>query len=73
MKAEWISFNSSPSSKECSAFSKRNVYVAPDNGHMIVVQIPANGYISHIRRSAPSMVLDRPLKCYLTLLGKLVG
>ncbi|MBA6338674.1 hypothetical protein H4J57_15890 [Colwellia sp. BRX8-7] len=40
---------------------------------MVVVQIPANGYICHIRRSAPSMVLDRPLKCYLTLLGKLVG
>jgi chemotaxis response regulator CheB len=26
------------------------VYVAPDNGHMVVVQTPANGYICHIRR-----------------------
>ena len=30
-----------------------NVYIAPDNGHMAVVQNPVNDYICHIRRSAP--------------------
>jgi chemotaxis response regulator CheB len=36
--------------RNAQLLARRNVYVAPDNGHIVVVQPQENGYICHMRR-----------------------